>query len=384
MKLKAEQAMFYLFQFFQMLGTKMEKVVVAFLLDYSKKSPLFSHNLIWHCKLESKTNPEDDNYFQEHKPRRNVAQKLIRQLFENFSAFEKRTFDELDVFLTRVTDISSAMRPDMTYDEKLATIARCTESIKIPQLAYLPTNPLMQVVEIVKGSGKAMQSAAKCPFLLSFICKPFEGIDKVIAARKQNEFYGKLWNEVSEKVETSIEIKYMKPGLPILKSPSASLNSNYNSQTLKPQDSFYTARSKNDIKGSDSSIGIPIFDVQKPQNSKMLKTGKSALKNFDVVSQIVFSKFSNAQTTPETLVEKQTGTHKLESSKLIGESIRSTRIFNSEYTKISCIFKTKDDIRQDFLTIQFITLLKQAFKIEKTKLLLSPYRVFSNRTGEVF
>ena len=60
MKLTADQAMFYLFQFFQLLGTRVGPLVETFLLDYAKKSPLFSHNLVWHCKLEANSNQEDD------------------------------------------------------------------------------------------------------------------------------------------------------------------------------------------------------------------------------------------------------------------------------------------------------------------------------------
>ncbi len=55
---------------------------------------------------------------------------------------------------------------------------------------------------------------------------------------------------------------------------------------------------------------------------------------------------------------------------------------NNNFSKISCIFKTKDDVRHDSLTLKFIMLMKEIFEREKVNLYLSPYRTFSNRTGD--
>ena len=50
--------------------------------------------------------------------------------------------------------------------------------------------------------------------------------------------------------------------------------------------------------------------------------------------------------------------------------------------KVSCIFKTKDDIRQDTLTLNIVRLLLEMFKKEKVDLFLMPYNTFSNRVGD--
>lgn len=42
----------------------------------------------------------------------------------------------------------------------------------------MPTNPRFQIVSIKLDSGAPMQSAAKCPILVSFCCRKFEGPDK--------------------------------------------------------------------------------------------------------------------------------------------------------------------------------------------------------------
>ena len=54
---------------------------------------------------------------------------------------------------------------------------------------------------------------------------------------------------------------------------------------------------------------------------------------------------------------------------------------NNELIKISCIFKTKDDIRHDTLTLKFILLMKEMFKWEKVELFLKAYNTFSIRSS---
>jgi len=57
-------------------------------------------------------------------------------------------------------------------------------------LIYLPTDPYWKVKNIVLGSGRPMQSAAKCPILVGFECEQFFGPDKFI--EKINEESEKL------------------------------------------------------------------------------------------------------------------------------------------------------------------------------------------------
>lgn len=377
MKLNSEQAMFYLFQLFQILGSNLSKLIELFLIDYSKKSPLFSHNLIWQCKLEENANQEDDQYFINHTKKRETCKQLSIKTFEKFSLFEKVLFEELDSFLTNITNISSAMRPSMTTDEKISTISRCVEQIKVPAIAYLPTNPFLQVVEIVKGSGRAMQSAAKCPFLLSFICRPFEGVDKLVLSKNQTISFTKFISGVSDKIETDVQIRNFTTNFGLIPSSIQSIK--------KEHENLSTIENEKSIFGkffSNQTVGLK-NDAKSIENSKIV-IKDSNLKNFDVISKITMSKISVNSTKNGANTDLNMSNMSVD--KMTNSTLKSSRVntnFSSETKKISCIFKTKDDIRQDFLTLQFITLLKQAFKMQKADLFLAPYKVFSNRTGEV-
>ena len=50
---------------------------------------------------------------------------------------------------------------------------------------YLPTNPDFRLITVREDSGRAMQSAAKCPFMLSFNVTPFHGPDAAFQKQLQ-------------------------------------------------------------------------------------------------------------------------------------------------------------------------------------------------------
>jgi hypothetical protein len=45
---------------------------------------------------------------------------------------------------------------------------------------YMPTAPFYRVISVDMESGRPMQSAAKCPFLLTFNVSPFAGPDSIV------------------------------------------------------------------------------------------------------------------------------------------------------------------------------------------------------------
>ena len=81
---------------------------------------------------------------------------------------EKNLWLEVDGFFNRITEISSMLKPKMPKSDKKDRINKELEIIEVPGLVYLPTNPDFKVVRIKLGSGRPMQSAAKCPILVTF------------------------------------------------------------------------------------------------------------------------------------------------------------------------------------------------------------------------
>jgi phosphatidylinositol 4-kinase A len=179
-QLEADQILFYLPQIFQALTLKSGKIIFHFLLEYARKSNCFAHQLIWLAKVEGKQEKDphnktprsaevEDNLILLGK----LAQKLIKDTKAQFNRSEKGFFHEVDDFYEQVTAISGRMQPSMTSAEKKDIIRAEVGKIKAPRSAYLPFDVNYQVVAINEDSGTPMQSAAKCPFLLSFRCRRY-------------------------------------------------------------------------------------------------------------------------------------------------------------------------------------------------------------------
>ena len=71
------------------------------------------------------------------------------------------------------------------FAQKKERIQEELAKIEVPKSVYLPTNPFFQVLKLKSDSGIPMQSAAKCPFLLTFICRRYVGPDIDFEQRKQ-------------------------------------------------------------------------------------------------------------------------------------------------------------------------------------------------------
>ncbi|EJW02412.1 hypothetical protein EDEG_03163 [Edhazardia aedis USNM 41457] len=75
-------------------------------------------------------------------------------------------------FFSSLTEISSLMMPFKVCpkSEQVQKINRFLGQIKVPNGVYLPTEPEYEILGIVAGSGRPLQSYAKVPFMASFYC----------------------------------------------------------------------------------------------------------------------------------------------------------------------------------------------------------------------
>ena len=360
--MKTDQVNFYLYELFQIINTDVADLMETFFLDYSKRSPLFSHQLIWQCMVEKDTKEEEDRHYDNNRQKREKAGEMIGKVMLNFTSHEATVFNEINTFLQTVTKISSLMKPDMPKEMKTQIIRDAVEDIQVPKFAYLPTNPHMRVVKIIKTSGRPMQSAARCPFLLSFKCERIEDINVLL--RNDGKERKKIDISDMDEGKTSIDIKHLNASI---------------SQLNKP---------RNMVRKSKNSIF----------NQNSISKAHSRLHNFENISAIVEEMKSSSIQKGLTPVKLDTlnKTQKFENQERLNtllldddKSFLDDTGKNKDDTDdgnlitISCIFKTKDDLRNDTLTLKYIALIAERYKQEKVSLYLKPYNTFSNRTGEV-
>ena len=181
-RLESTQLLFYLPQIYQTLNTEASYLVAQTLKEYSQTSYLFSHQLIWKTKVESKREKNETG----NSKLSYISWQLLYQLLKGLNRTEKFLFKQVDDFFEAVTAISGILQPKMPKKQKEEIIQAELEKIVVSEYLYVPSNPQYMISKIKLDSGRAMQSAAKCPILVSFYCKRFEGPDK---------YYPKLLNK---------------------------------------------------------------------------------------------------------------------------------------------------------------------------------------------
>ena len=173
-RLESEQLLFYLPQIFQTLNTNASYLIKKFLLEYAKSSFLFCHQLIWKSKVEAKKEKEIPNVPASKLPF--LANKILLGVYKNMNKTEKQIFENVDDFFEKITGISGILKPKQPKAEKKEIIKTKLGQIPVNEFLYIPCSPYYKIINIKLDSGTPMQSAAKCPILVSFYCNKFEVI----------------------------------------------------------------------------------------------------------------------------------------------------------------------------------------------------------------
>ena len=126
-----------------------------------------------------------------------------------------------------MTAISGKLMPKMPADVKRSIIQEELEKIPVTPEIYMPTNPRCQVSSIKLDSGIPMQSAAKCPILVTFYCTRYGGPDQYfeekIKAKNKRKF-----EEFDKSISRDLE---KQPSLP-LQTPHMLSNTNRTAKTF--------------------------------------------------------------------------------------------------------------------------------------------------------
>lgn len=161
-----------------------------YLYRVSQQSILATHQLIWNLKSESK-NDEEDN--QAHGYLKQLvgpdtlpaySSVMIGKVESLLSPEAKVLYDEEFSYFEILSTVSAKLIKDEPQ-KRFKLIHDYLDEINSQlvlddKIIYLPTNPYKKVVKILYDSASPMQSAAKAPYLLSFIVEDFEGPDACV------------------------------------------------------------------------------------------------------------------------------------------------------------------------------------------------------------
>jgi phosphatidylinositol 4-kinase len=147
---------------------------------------------MWHLLVEAFPSDADDSkggYAKKHgfcnelpgpDPLCSRAAALIQRVRSSLDSQSLRFLDEEVSFFSNVTQISALLKLEPDRSKHKALIAELLSAHIVPPRSgesrlYLPVAPTSKVLGIVPESGIPMRSAAKCPFLLTFLTEQLAG-----------------------------------------------------------------------------------------------------------------------------------------------------------------------------------------------------------------
>jgi len=317
-----------------------------------------------------------------------IVQNLTSVILKNMPKEELQIYNEETEFFQKITEISGSLKvKEQSKPEKKAIIQKYLEKYQkelesrdpMKPPIYLITNPNMKIIKIITDTGSPMQSAARCPIMVSFITSHFEGPDSI---QIENPRFAKLRLPSFEQ----------KANIPNPDIPKNAIDTDLNEIKLElvPRKSSLEIQENN----KDAQINKPLntnvafSQIILPDNRKMSLNSpffdnKPSRKTVEPNVSAYVPSFKSPQITSAAKQQSiklpnLTGRKSLSAKKMVqykNKLAESGKV-------VSCIFKAKDDVRQDTLSLQIIKIFQEIFRKHNLDLFLYPYSTISNRTGE--
>ena len=374
--------MFYLAQIVQSLRNDSFKLLYDFLLKSSHFSILLSHQLIWLCQAELGEVKETGKPL-EMTPFRRLCQSLLDTIIANFTPAERSYYRDEVGFFEQVTAISGILKPLPTKQERKAKIKSELEKIEVKKGLYLPTNPHLQVQQIICKSGTPMRSAAKVPILVAFIVAEGELREDWIRNGGREEEIKKARSLSVIRAQTQHAGAGGGGGGVVNGAVGGSgLASAQERKLLKEE------KSENDKVVHKYPVIIDTADEANKQAQPKLLTrapsDSSLQRHISPSSTQQPATLDDTIDTADGASQDHDNTNVPSSTiQLMGDSPSGGSVASPAATfPQACIFKVGDDCRQDALALQIIQWCKTIFQLHSLPLFLYPYRVLPNRTGD--
>ncbi|KAF7684141.1 putative phosphatidylinositol 4-kinase STT4 like protein [Astathelohania contejeani] len=164
---ESSNILFFIPQLIQTLRNKSVFGDVFLMLIELSKDDLVCHQLIWN--LEANLYRDENRLVKD--PCYDTFKKCINDLLLNMDEGQRERYNSQMRFFRSLTSISSKMLPYLrdSKEEKKRRIDEELSKVEIVEGVYLPTEPGKNVLGVLKGSGRVLQSHAKVPFMASFI-----------------------------------------------------------------------------------------------------------------------------------------------------------------------------------------------------------------------
>ncbi|PVZ98929.1 hypothetical protein BB558_005067 [Smittium angustum] len=357
------------------------------IIEASKISQLFAHQIIWNIKANSYKDEDSKVPDTEIKP---TLDRIVAKILSDFSVEDMQFYEKEFSFFNKVTAISGSLKPYIKKSkaEKKRKIDEEMRKIDVQKGVYLPSNSNGKVVGIDYTSGRPLQSHAKAPFMATFYIKP----DKIVDDDLQELVGGGKLSLVSNS-----DPGQKQSPIPNIETTSYSGQEsvgvvNNAAETLAR---IAAEKKENEIFALSTVTGsrvrrtstlaemVPgtLFGISsniggKSKSPETAYTGDSGLRfggefnDLGTQDSIIVSSDSRKTSKDLSISEKKKDGNE-----------ENSEIHDKGIVKFSAIFKVGDDCRQDTLALQLIGIFKNIFASCGLDLYLFPYKVVSTEPG---